>query len=458
MKVKAKIVIAVILVILVGFVGFELWGLAGRVKVPCSSICNIEVEVLVLPSEKQEFIDPETGAKIVRLTSDPSFDSFDYYEPSDWSPDDKKLKFVTSRFRDKFGDSVLHMIGTIDVETGEIIIYKTKYSIRWSEWSRDGRFIYGLALFEDKDFEPYFIAIDTQENTGKVLRLQYKIDELPEGFDEKVGASKDPEETEWLIKGQYRIPERAQFLHLNPSGTLAGFEMDDVFGVVDLENWKTWIVGIGRNRGAFFDDEHVAFGTLIPGGIVEKAVNVYTRREKTLDIANETFYTTIVCNHGNAFYENNQLAKIIVPGKHPTMEGGYAFYIYDIRDNTIDILGQTPEPNFGGPPASISSDGRRVAGIGSDAVIFVYDVETKKKATPFSGRFFDQFTAPFGAVGTSYGGQLQISHDGQKVAFVSSLYESEEKLKDAIEREKRGGEEDPTDIFVIYLEDELFKE
>lgn len=477
-------------------IGFYFW-----YDTPCPDICDIRVEPIILPAEKEEFTDPETGAKVVRLTTDPSNDDFDYYEPTHWSPDDKRLKFVTTRFRDKLEDPVLHMIGTIDIETGRIVIYKTKYSIRWSEWSRDGRYIYGVALFKDRKLEPYFIAVDTEDDTGRVLRLRYKIGDLPDGFDEKVGAVKDPKMAvnKWLIKGEHRIPYEALFFHLNPSGTLGGFEAYGSFGVIDLRNWKTWIVDTGTNRGAFFDDRTAMISPLPVNAPYSETpafypslVDVFTGERKTFPPGPS------ICNHGNIFYEDNELAKIICPGRIPdTPEGKETLYIYDVRSKTIDLLSQMPEPECCGAPATISSDGRRVAGLSLKGIT-VYDAETKKKAVPLSGSFFDKYIAGGSAVGASYGGQLMISHDGQRVAFVSGLYESKERLEEAAELElvceelenlKKWAEEEhrtaeerqrvteklnrsetielekkceemkkyTPDIFVVYLEDEFFK-
>jgi len=419
------LLIPVFVIVLV--VGFHIWD-----DIPCKDICDIRVKKLILPSEKQEFVDSETGAKVVRLTTDPSNDNFDYYEPSHWSPDDKKLKFVSDRFREKYNDPVLHMIGTIDIENGEITIYKTKYSVRWSEWSRDGRYIYGTALFKDRKLEPYFIAIDTEKNSGRVLRLQHKIKDLPEGFDEKAGAVKDPKEAEnnWLIRGEYRIPYEALFFHLNPSGTLGIFEMYGAVGVIDLKKWKTWIVGFSENHMSFFNDSWAALGWSAAGGFSKnsKIVNVYTLEEKALE---ENFS----CNHGNIFHENGELSKVICPGRIPdTLEGKYMLYIYDFQNKTIEILNRESEPECCAEASSISYDGQRIAG-GSHGGAVVYDLKTKKGVFPISGKFFDKYIGLYGATGANFNGQPMISHDGKKIAFVSGVYESKEKFRETAEFE-----------------------
>lgn len=408
----------------------------------CPDTCSFYAKKIIVPLEPEEDYDSLTGVKIIKLTHG----SFDYYEPTHFDKRTGKLEIFTA----KDGKD---LFGYIDyLKDFKMVLYDTyPYQMKMMEFSPNGQEIYGYAELVDEPplyserFNPYFVKINLEDGATQILRLSYKISELPQGFYEKIAKSKNRKEAEndWLIEGNKLTPDRVVLFHINPQGTFAGFNAHEGIGVVDIENMKSWILEMGESRGAFYDEKRIIFGGIPVSQKIEKIINIFTKKDETPEWMHDDPFLSgkgliSDCDHGNGWWEEGKLKKIACPygwyKEDNIMKKG--FFIYDLGTKEKQILAREGDAECCGTASSFSADGRLVAGVNDDYEIFIFDTLTGKKAKLFSHKFKGKFIKPldFPTCMKCYRGRASISPNGKYLAFEAIPFGSEKEMEDFKEK------------------------
>ncbi|MGM0494246.1 MAG: TolB family protein [Armatimonadota bacterium] len=126
-------------------------------------------------SERSEFVDPETGAKIIRLTHSPYEDKHAYYDVDPWSPDGSKIVFA-SALPDQRGSTVwlMNADGSDMRRIGESGYFSYHVGC-FPIWAPDGESIYWRDFHEEDGVRRvgtvrHFLADGREESMPIVVR------------------------------------------------------------------------------------------------------------------------------------------------------------------------------------------------------------------------------------------------------------------------------------------------